>query len=331
MSQLLRKRRGFTLIELLVVIAIIAILIALLLPAVQQAREAARRTQCKNNCKQVGLALHNYHDVFKRFPPAAIYGYWNGTANQAYHHTWVTAVLPYLDQTALYNQVNYNLPAWGQPHVSQQVPALLCPSDAPGFEIPGDTWDVAVTHYSAANGYDWWNRGRFDRQNGVLRWSGGIFTPFASTRISDITDGTSNTVLTAETSTVGCTGGPAETNGTGRLRKGPGEAVFRAAFIGGSHTTGMHSGGQDLDGNVFVHPDGSAIAGWFRAGPHLNSPEFHTSNGICGEWPGASSFHEGGVHVTLADGSARFVSENMDWGLWNAVNTKSNGEITDTF
>jgi len=128
----MKKRGGFTLIELLVVIAIIAILIALLLPAVQQAREAARQTQCKNNLKQLGLALHNYHDVFKTFPSSAIWGV-RLTANPdtygPYHHTWLTALLPYFDQQTLYNQVNYNIPAWGQPHLLQQLAVLSCPSE----------------------------------------------------------------------------------------------------------------------------------------------------------------------------------------------------------
>src|SRR5689334_11131670 len=102
----MKKRGGFTLIELLVVIAIIAILIALLLPAVQQAREAARQTQCKNNLKQLGLALHNYHDAFGRFPSSAIWGVRLTTGPDTYgpyHHTWLTALLPYLDQQNLFN------------------------------------------------------------------------------------------------------------------------------------------------------------------------------------------------------------------------------------
>ena len=118
------RRRAFTLIELLVVIAIIAILIALLLPAVQQAREAARRTQCKNNLHNLALALHNYVDVHSVFPLDAVYGLWNGSAYQPYHHTWLTWTLPFIEQGNLYNSVNFNLPAWGQPHVAQQLGVL---------------------------------------------------------------------------------------------------------------------------------------------------------------------------------------------------------------
>jgi prepilin-type N-terminal cleavage/methylation domain-containing protein len=107
------RRRGFTLIELLVVIAIIAVLIALLLPAVQQAREAARRTQCKNNMKQLGLAMHNYHDTFRVFPPGWI-AVDPATNAQSAHEGisgfgWGTMLLPQIDQSPLYNQLNLNL------------------------------------------------------------------------------------------------------------------------------------------------------------------------------------------------------------------------------
>jgi prepilin-type N-terminal cleavage/methylation domain-containing protein len=134
MPQTLRRRTGFTLIELLVVIAIIAVLIALLLPAVQQAREAARRTQCKNNMKQLGLALHNYHDTAKQFPPGCF------VVNSAQYATnrgsMLAQLLPYFDQAPLYNAINFSaadydtiaLPS-GQLICKQVVPALLCPSD----------------------------------------------------------------------------------------------------------------------------------------------------------------------------------------------------------
>jgi prepilin-type N-terminal cleavage/methylation domain-containing protein len=150
------SRRAFTLIELLVVIAIIAILIALLLPAVQQAREAARRTQCRNNMKQLGLALHNYHDVFSKFPPsrlnAGVYYaslfYLPKPATYKNTSGW-TLLLPYIEQSALYQQYDHNQAAsWAHPYdgytpdqmaghannnyavVSTKVPAFLCPTDS---------------------------------------------------------------------------------------------------------------------------------------------------------------------------------------------------------
>lgn len=328
------RRRAFTLIELLVVIAIIAILIALLLPAVQQAREAARRTQCKNNLHNLGLAMHNYVDVFQTFPLDAIYGRWDGQAYAPFHHTWVTSILPYVDQAPLYNSIDINAPAWGQAHVEEQLPILTCPSDASGFGVPlqvSSNEKVGVTHYSVSHGYDWWSRGREDNQDGMLIWAGGIFTPHVASKFKDITDGSSNTVMLSESSTVGCKNGVQHTNGTGELRNGRGEAVFRSAFVAGSFTDAMHAGGRDLDNRIFVHPDGSAISGWFKAGPHLLAPYVQSSWGICTDWPGASSHHEGGLQVSMGDGSARFISENMDWDLYNAIHTAHNGEVVGEF
>ena len=134
--QVLRRllRRGFTLIELLVVIAIIAILIALLLPAVQQAREAARRTQCKNNLKQLGLALHNYHDNFGRFCPSR--GGPNDGANRNGDQTGFVRLLPYMDQDAIYRQIRQDsntVPVcWDGAFLpwTTQINMLLCPSSS---------------------------------------------------------------------------------------------------------------------------------------------------------------------------------------------------------
>ncbi|OYW13961.1 MAG: hypothetical protein B7Z55_16195, partial [Planctomycetales bacterium 12-60-4] len=142
MTQQLSHRRGFTLIELLVVIAIIAILIALLLPAVQQAREAARRSQCVNNLKQLGLAIHNYHDNFNAFPPG-----WIGVTNRTPDtegnsgFAWGAHLLPQLDQSPLYGRLNFNRecydPAFNAVAMSTVLPAFRCPSDP-----SQDTWMI---------------------------------------------------------------------------------------------------------------------------------------------------------------------------------------------
>ena len=129
------RHRGFTLIELLVVIAIIAILIALLLPAVQQAREAARRTQCKNNMKQIGLALHNYHDTHGSFPMAFSQWSWNGLSfpvDQAPTFNYHVYILPFIDQAPLYNQLNFSVSSRVAPNAQFAgliIPAFQCPSD----------------------------------------------------------------------------------------------------------------------------------------------------------------------------------------------------------
>lgn len=166
-----RISRGFTLIELLVVIAIIAVLVALLLPAVQQAREAARRAQCKNNLKQLGLALHNYHDTFGRMPPGVInpgvqansaMPWTNNCATQCMNAPWSLMILPYIDQQPLYNKLNFSIAMGGAqrsgsgPTVTNgalftsKLPAFVCPSDTPYLE-PMQT--AGNAHYAITNGF----------------------------------------------------------------------------------------------------------------------------------------------------------------------------------
>ncbi|APZ96511.1 DUF1559 domain-containing protein [Fuerstiella marisgermanici] len=184
-----QSQRGFTLTELLVVIAIIAILISLLLPAVQQAREAARRTQCKNNLKQIGFALHNYHDVYTTFPM--------GANSQIYGP--LVAVLPYLDQANLQDLYDFDVyytHANNRDAINTMVPAYLCPTMVLKRAVPEEVCDEpgAPSSYGMSMG----------THNGAATASDGMFSGYDGfsaprpVRIRDVTDGTTNTIMVGE-------------------------------------------------------------------------------------------------------------------------------------
>lgn len=329
-----KKHPGFTLVELLVVIAIIGILVALLLPAVQAAREAARRMSCTNNAKQVGLALHNYHDVYHSFPKI-VWGYPDrpqneiGTLPAPYHHTWVTAILPYMEQQTLYDTIDFRLPAWGQPHVGTLISTLRCPSDNTYSEV-SETHGLAWTNYAGSEGYHWWPtayfgppRPGFDRVGDVS----GLFAPGKKWRaISNMTDGTSNTVIVAERDTLGYKWGPFNTTGTGFVRVGPGESVFATAFVACAFAGwGTNEGGVTRFSKPDV-PGEAKPVGWVRGGPHAFTPTYLTAWGMNTDWPGASSLHTGGVvNCVRGDGSVAGIFEGIEWDLWVKLNGVADG------
>ena len=335
------RRPAFTLIELLVVIAIIAILIALLLPAVQQAREAARRTQCKNNMKQIGLALHNYHDVFLQFPHGQMIGYIGN---------WRDKILPYMDQAPAYNQINYNAPPtspgfWS--HSAPQpvfvgvnalvVPAYNCPSsphdprvDTSGLACGNNNTGRAQTHdYVGISGS--WNEidgvcpkagtcSPFTSYQGYIA-DNGLLPASQTKRIRDATDGTSNTILVAEQS--GEVGG----------------VDCRANYWGG------WDGGNIFTSGSFPPPHGSLIEA-----RNLSSGVCYINTGTTtirypistqtllpaadNPWdPNTilNSFHEGGIHVTLGDGSGHFISENIDLRLFSFLGAANDGQTIGEF
>ncbi|MDB5345936.1 MAG: pulG 5 [Schlesneria sp.] len=324
MPQTLRRRAGFTLIELLVVIAIIAVLIALLLPAVQQAREAARRTQCKNNMKQLGLALHNYHDTSKQFPPGCF------VVNSAQYGTnrgsMLAQLLPYFDQAPLYNAINFSaadydtiaLPS-GQLICKQVVPALLCPSDGTngngtlsgmGQNISPQSDSRAVSNYAYSMGAQnnecatGWNviNSNGSQNHGDTMDPGLISGPFAhmawGAGLRDLTDGSTNTILMGETRPKCSTH---QQNGWFHSN-----ALWcnTAAGINVATCTGEPGAGGPC-----------GVPG---------SPAWGASQSF-------KSMHTGGCHILLGDGSIRFISQNIDFATLQKLGDRRDGQVVGEF
>jgi len=307
------RARAFTLIELLVVIAIIAILIALLLPAVQQAREAARRTQCKNNLKQIGLAMHNYHDVFNAFPPAYISktpcltaAVWTGcNVGERSMYSWGAFILPYIDQAPLFNTLNVgnvlletNL-ANATTRASLQIamPAFSCASD-PGpalnafvaasnrynFRVTDgtNTYSIAKSNYAMmANAWDSTTPHVYPIQYGPPHGLG-----FANSRINfrDITDGSSNTILVGERAFV----------------------YKNANKVGGATVIGFSGSNNVQDSSYGQKGNSMAAVGLTYNGINALIGGEHDVRGF-------SSNHVGGAHFVMGDGAVRFISENIDY------------------
>jgi len=306
------RKRAFTLIELLVVIAIIAILIALLLPAVQQAREAARRTQCKNNLKQIGIALHNYHDAFGAFP----FG-WGGTrpASGSPGYSAISQLLPYFDQGNLYNTINFSLPlndAANNTARLQEIPMLRCPSD---FNNPQPQAGGAINYMGNKGSSILWQA---PPQNGV-------FVYLDSIKIRDITDGTTNTAAFSERLL---------TDGNNGIVS-PDSDVFLAMTNPNTPDEAIQMCyAVDINNPANQFP-------LFMGAPWINGQHTYLHVDVpnhrsCGFFPTKatmppSSHHEGGVHLLLCDGSVRFVSENIDLALWRGIGTRSGGEVLGEF
>lgn len=343
------RKRGFTLIELLVVIAIIAILIALLLPAVQQAREAARRTQCKNNLKQIGLGLHNYHDIFNTLPIGGV-----GSAVSGWGMSWYMRILPEIDQGNVFSKITFNgsHPGWtccgdaagtggdanGAIMRQADIPWAICPSSP--MLAKRDTGGGPTTnpqYYGISGATD--GNGYLNPTNTVasccgccggqqgtgLQSGNGTLVIARSIGFKDIVDGTSNTMVVGEASNFVYNTNPA-TGGT------------RTMQINGAHGIMMGSP------NIYT-TEVYAQNGWQHERPFNMTTVRYSPNAPVidndANWPGIgnnfgsnnplNSAHTGGIQVLLGDGSARFISDNIDMYTLRLLATRNDGKVMGDF
>lgn len=347
-----KNSRGFTLIELLVVIAIIAVLIALLLPAVQQAREAARRSQCKNNLKQIGLAFHNYHETYNMFASPSTIGLTVSTGLVIRNGTsWCTAILPYIDQGPAYNLYNMDAGPYGATNAAATktvVPAFLCPSvprtsSSVTISVPAGTdldgggafppLGAALDLTGGACDYDPPSGVRADFQAaavaqnpslaGVQRAGWNTWTirvldvpsfsdPGDGGRIRDITDGTSNTILMSELA------GRNDLWRVGKKVAASDPNAIIQSMVGSGNWADLFKGDSWVSGCLIDGTDSG------NGGPYaVNRSNVNTS--------GLYSWHTGGAHVAMCDGTVRFISENIGAGVLSPLVTRAGGEVVGEF
>ncbi len=330
------KNRGFTLIELLVVIAIIGILVGLLLPAVQAVREAARRTQCANNLKQLGIALHNYEGAVKTFPASRTQhpgpppvntapppsGRTNAPSSQkGAFQSWSTLILPYIEQTNVADLFDYKQ-AWfsvaNAPAVSTQQVLFLCPS-APGDQRTDPYWIIGA----AAGDYGSLNEVRSNIYLNEMSppinpappqpARNGLLERYKNTKVRDVTDGLSNTIMLAEAA-----GQPEAWTARGRMN-----ATMFGSYTGdkvvlfnGQYVVTDGTGWADPDCGFSV--DGASQNGLIHQGPRLinaiNASEIY-------------AFHPAGANFLFGDGAVRFIPETVDNRPFVFQITKQGNEV----
>ncbi len=327
-------RRGFTLIELLVVIAIIAVLIALLLPAVQAAREAARRAQCVNNLKQIGLGMHNYHSAINTFPiggacnqgtPNTNCVIWNGMSAQA-------QMLPYMEQTAIYNAINFSINGTDPSNTTAQntrINSFLCPSDGNAGTSSGNNSSYVGNYGTTSVSYS--------------ATSSGLFAYSSVYGLRDITDGSSNTaayseILVGDPQNIptkrsngimqvsGVTGYPdVESNSAGALSdlSACSTAYLAAAQLRNNTgeywmigTMGMTLFNTVVPPNSTQYRWGACKQGTGGAAEGMN-------------YTNTSSNHSGGVNFLMGDGSVKFIKNSVSMTTYWSIGTRSNGEVID--
>jgi prepilin-type N-terminal cleavage/methylation domain-containing protein/prepilin-type processing-associated H-X9-DG protein len=287
-----RRTPGFTLVELLVVIAIIGVLVALLLPAVQAAREAARRAQCSNNLKQLGLALHNYHDTHKSLPPG-----WLNVAGNNNFMGWGTYILPFMEQSALHDQMKsvgayheawFNIadmttasPSVPTPYARTVLDAFICPSD-PSGGINRFLGDYGKSNYTGIGGRHY------------LGGSGanGTFYDNSFVRFRDITDGLSN------------------------------------VFSIGERSTLEKSNWTQKNGTIWI--GGDAANRYYYNNAIVSASTYYSINGAAGSF-NITSAHPGGAQFLFGDGSTRLISETIDLNTYRDLGAINSGNVLGEF
>lgn len=329
-----RPARGFTLVELLVVIAIIGILVALLLPAIQAAREAARRSQCVNNLKQLGVAMHNFHDTYKRFPRN--YKLVGANAWEALSANYY--LLPYIEQQALYDQGESDPKNWGWTYgtlMNTDITSFRCPSAlaAPKRGTHPNGWDGPGTNYAWSTGSSVETVWAADRFNGMIAYS-------VDRRMADVPDGLSTTLMASEI-----------LSGSGQTTVGRypfdifyvGNGLFNSVVNKDFPTAAELNaiGNAARTAPTGLRSNNGTMWGWYAAGQSTLTTAappnwvYPSAGGDC--CPGGAhdwglgiipprSLHPGGVNAVLGDASVRFISNDVDTLTFQRVGNRKDGE-----